>query len=103
MALSTAQKNAEQRVQNPGRNRHAQRIVNEGKEQILTDIAHGLAAAAPPCDPAQIALTRVTPALCIATSVPPPIAIPTSACASAGTSLMPSPAMATIWPFPGAP
>ena len=38
------------------------------------------------------------PALSIATSVPVPIAMPTSACASAGASLMPSPAMATTRP-----
>ena len=34
----------------------------------------------------------------IATSVPVPMAIPTSACASAGASLMPSPTIATIFP-----
>ena len=34
----------------------------------------------------------------MAMSVPPPMAMPTSAAASAGASLMPSPAMATIWP-----
>ena len=38
------------------------------------------------------------PALSIATSVPVPIAMPTSACASAGASLMPSPAIATMRP-----
>ncbi len=43
-------------------------------------------------------MTSVTPALSIATSVPVPIAIPTSACASAGASLMPSPAIATTLP-----
>ena len=42
--------------------------------------------------------TRVTPALSIATSVPVPMAMPTSAAASAGASLMPSPAMATTFP-----
>ena len=40
-------------------------------------------------------LRRVTPADSIATSVPVPIAIPTSAEAKAGASLMPSPANAT--------
>ena len=38
----------------------------------------------------------MTPALSIATSVPVPMAMPTSAWASAGASLMPSPAIATI-------
>jgi hypothetical protein len=39
------------------------------------------------------------PALCIATSVPVPIAIPTSELASAGASFEPSPAIATRWPL----
>lgn len=39
-------------------------------------------------------LTRVTPALSMATSVPDPMAMPTRARARAGASLMPSPAMA---------
>src|SRR5690606_1180943 len=42
--------------------------------------------------------TRVTWALDMATSVPVPMAMPTSAAASAGASLMPSPAMATCRP-----
>ena len=42
--------------------------------------------------------TSVIPALSIATSVPVPIAMPTSAAASAGASLMPSPAIATTRP-----
>ena len=42
--------------------------------------------------------TRVIPALCIATSVPVPIAMPTSASLKAGASLMPSPAIATCSP-----
>ena len=43
-------------------------------------------------------LTRVMPPLSMATSVPVPMAMPTLACASAGASLMPSPAMATTLP-----
>ena len=50
--------------------------------------------------PARSPFTRVTPALCIATSVPVPMAMPTSAAASAGASLTPSPAMATTRPCP---
>ncbi len=38
---------------------------------------------------------RVTSADCMAMSVPVPMAMPTSACAKAGASLMPSPTMAT--------
>ena len=48
--------------------------------------------------PVRSPLSRVTPALSIATSVPDPIAIPTSAAASDGASLTPSPAIATTLP-----
>ena len=48
--------------------------------------------------PSRSPLTSVTWALFIATSVPVPMAMPTSARARAGASLMPSPAMATRWP-----
>ena len=40
------------------------------------------------------------PANSIATSVPAPIAIPMSALANAGASLMPSPTIATFFPEP---
>src|SRR5215213_6618163 len=43
-------------------------------------------------------LTKTKPADSIATSVPPPIAIPTSARVSAGASLTPSPTIATRFP-----
>ena len=43
---------------------------------------------------------RTTPADSMATSVPAPMAIPTSARASAGASLTPSPTMATVRPRP---
>ena len=43
-----------------------------------------------------------TSAASIAIAVPEPIAIPTSACASAGASLMPSPTIATAPPFAAA-
>src|SRR5512147_344617 len=49
--------------------------------------------------PARSPFTRVSPALSMATSVPLPMAIPTSAAARAGASLMPSPAKATRRPF----
>ncbi len=48
--------------------------------------------------PVRSPLTSVTAALSMATSVPVPIAIPTSAAARAGASLIPSPAMATRRP-----
>ena len=44
----------------------------------------------------------VMPAACIAASVPVPIAMPTSAAASAGASLMPSPTIATRRTLPWA-
>ena len=49
--------------------------------------------------PRRSPFTSVTWALDIATSVPVPIAMPTSAPANAGASLIPSPAMATLWPL----
>ena len=48
--------------------------------------------------PRRSPLTSVSCALFIATSVPVPMAMPTSARASAGASLMPSPAIATTRP-----
>ena len=48
--------------------------------------------------PRRSPLTSVIPALCMATSVPVPMAMPTSASLSAGASLMPSPAIATCRP-----
>ncbi|MNL58806.1 hypothetical protein D3C87_1824770 [compost metagenome] len=42
--------------------------------------------------------TKVILALSMATSVPVPIAIPILACANAGASFIPSPAIATIFP-----
>ncbi len=50
--------------------------------------------------PVRSPLSRVTPALSIATSVPEPMAMPASAAARAGVSFTPSPAMATIRPSP---
>ncbi|CEG10680.1 hypothetical protein BN961_04122 [Afipia felis] len=48
--------------------------------------------------PIKSPLRRVTPALSIATSVPVPMAMPTSAAARAGASFTPSPAIATTRP-----
>ena len=49
--------------------------------------------------PVRSPLTSVMPALSMATSAPVPMAMPTSAAASAGASLTPSPAMATFAPL----
>ena len=59
---------------------------------VATDRARAVAM------PRRSPFTRVSWALFIATSVPVPIAMPTSARASAGASLMPSPAMPTRRP-----
>jgi len=48
--------------------------------------------------PRRSGVTSVTAALSMAMSVPVPSATPTSALASAGASLMPSPAIATVRP-----
>ena len=50
--------------------------------------------------PRRSPLSRVNPALSMATSAPVPMAMPTSARARAGASLMPSPAIATTSPLP---
>ena len=64
------------------------------KQRVLADKVAALARRMPRRSPR----TRTTPALCMATSVPAPIAIPTFADASAGASLIPSPVMATDMP-----
>mmetsp|Transcript_29329 Transcript_29329/g.73590 ORF Transcript_29329/g.73590 Transcript_29329/m.73590 type:complete len:252 (-) Transcript_29329:3166-3921(-) len=48
--------------------------------------------------PARLLPISTIPAASIAMSVPLPIAMPRSACARAGASLMPSPTIATVWP-----
>ena len=49
--------------------------------------------------PVRLPLDRITSAVSMATSVPVPMAMPTSAWARAGASLMPSPTMPTFLPF----
>ena len=89
-----------ERVEHARRDRHAERVVDEGEEQVLPDVraSSRATARARATMPRRSPFTSVTPALSIATSVPVPIAMPTSACASAGASLMPSPAIATMRP-----
>ena len=48
---------------------------------------------------AELTLMRTTSAASMATSVPVPMAMPTSACARAGESFTPSPTMATLFPW----
>src|ERR1700674_1172235 len=84
----------ERRVKHTGRDRDAYSVVDEGEEKVLADVAHRRAAEPYRThDPPQVALRPS-----IATSVRVPIAIPTSAAARAGASLMPSPAIATTRP-----
>ena len=88
-----------ERIEHAGGDRDAERVVDEGEEEVLLDVGdrrarQPRARRMPPRSP----LSSVTPALSSATSVPVPIAMPTSARASAGASLMPSPAIATTRP-----
>ena len=56
---------------------NAQDVVNEGEKEILLDIRHRRPAQqAGTHDSPQIALNEGDPALCIATSVPVPMAMP---------------------------
>src|SRR3954469_21834396 len=51
------QEDAEERIENSGRDRNPQKVVNKGKEKVLPDIAHRRPAQAPGfSDTAQIAL-----------------------------------------------
>jgi hypothetical protein len=59
---------------------------------------HAAVEAAARAMPFRSPLISTTSALSIATSVPLPMAMPTSAAASAGASLIPSPAIATMRP-----
>src|ERR1700704_69620 len=50
-----AQEDPEERIEDPGRYGHAERVVDEREEQVLTDVAHGAPAEAPRAhDPAQV-------------------------------------------------
>jgi uncharacterized membrane protein len=75
------------------------RLQTERDGDVLADIAHRAPATADhrttsPTRPCSIAASAVSSA----TSVPPPMAMPISAAASAGASLMPSPTLATTAP-----
>ena len=67
------------RVEQTGRDGYSHHVVNEGKKQVLADVAHRGAAQtpAPVTMPRRSPLTSVTPAVSMATSVPVPIAMPT--------------------------
>ena len=90
-----------ERVQHAGGDRHAERVVERRRSaRFCCMLAHRRLgqSRARAAMPRRSPLTSVTCALDIATSVPVPIAMPTSAAASAGASLMPSPAIATRRP-----
>ena len=96
IGLSSKPKNG---IEHAGGDRDAEHVVDKRKEKILPDVAHRRPAQRRARTmPRRSPLTSVMPALSIATSVPVPIAMPTCACASAGASLMPSPAIATMRP-----
>ena len=95
-----AEQQAERRIEHARGDRHAERVVEEREARGSASCwsrrpARSRAHAAMP---RRSPLTSVTWALDIATSVPVPMAMPTSAAASAGASLMPSPAIATRRP-----
>jgi hypothetical protein len=93
------QENAEKWKQHTGRDRHAGGVVDKRKEQVLPDIPHdGARELARPHDALQVAFEQRDAGASMATSVPVPIAIPTSAAANAGASFTPSPAIATTRP-----
>ena len=91
----------EHRAEQPERGeRNADHVVGEGPEQALPDLARRCAATMSSASATSAGSPRISvmPAACIATSVPVAIAMPTSAAASAGASLMPSPTIATTLP-----
>ena len=81
-AIIGLSRSAEERVEHAGGDRHAERVVDEGEEEVLADVAHRRARLRRRARamPRRSPFTSVTPALSMATSVPVPIAMPTSAC-----------------------
>ena len=95
-----AEQEAEDRVEHPGGDRDAERVVDEGEERfwrmlriVARDSDRG------DHDPRRSPEISVTSDASMATSVPVPIAMPTSAWARAGASLIPSPTMPTQLAF----
>jgi len=78
---------------------NADDVVEEREEKVLLDVrtVARLSLRARTM-PRRSPFTSVIPAFSMATSVPVPMAIPTSAAANAGASLIPSPAIATARP-----
>jgi len=75
-------------------------VVGESPEEVLADVGHGGARQREGVGQrSRSSPTRVTPAASMAMSEPAPMATPTSAQASAGASLTPSPTMATLTPL----
>src|SRR5207247_5628122 len=94
-----AEQQPEHRIERASGNRDTDGVIDEREEEILPNIAHGAPAEVPGTgNAAQVPLDEGHTSALIATSVPVPIAIPTWACARAGASLTPSPAIATTWP-----
>src|SRR5207248_710526 len=94
-----AEKPAEKRIKCSRSDWNAQRVVNKSEEKILADVSHHRATEPNRfLDPTQIAFHQSDSGAFHRDILPVPIAMPTSAATSAGASLMPSPAMATIRP-----
>jgi hypothetical protein len=68
-------------IEDARRDRNAERVMHEGEEEVLSNVAHRRVTEPPRARtiPRKSPCTSVMPALSIATSVPVPIAMPTSA------------------------
>ena len=88
------------RIQHPGRHRNADHVVDERPEQILPASCASCArdSAIACASAAQVAAHQHNVRRLDRDVGAVPIAMPTSACASAGASLMPSPTIATTLP-----
>ena len=87
-------------VEHTGRDGDGDHVVDRRPEEVLLHLAHGRLARAgsPPARRAGRCSSARRCAVSMATSVPAPMAMPRSACASAGASLTPSPTIATNLP-----
>jgi hypothetical protein len=88
------------KIARPRRHRDQRDVVTEGPDEVLHDVAQRAAADLACGDHTADGTARdsTTSAASMATSVPVPSATPTSAAASTGASLIPSPTKATLSP-----
>ena len=90
------QQDSEGRVEGARGERDQRRVVGEGPEEVLADVADRRPRVRNPVGaPCRLPDISTTSAASMAMSVPVPMATPTSASASAGASLIPSPTKAS--------